>query len=721
MTPNSKPNSKDILIDLINLLRGKEERETVLAKVATKISHSSLEAQRRTSIRWKIILPVISGLGLVTILMFALFLNINFLSHEPCSPQDVVGMNATGPTVDIVVSPETNLAYAAYPDSNVILAISCNKEKLTVTPISIDGQVVKLDVDPTTNKIYAVTMNNSISVIDSNNYLDPSIINETYSEYRNGSFDDIIYDTPEFKPRILQKADVIPSTIDLNTNGTLKSTKTDKIYVADNNSGIIHVKSPNGDIIKNITGLGKSPFPFSLIENPNTNKIYVINPTSPKVSVIDGKTDKLKNIPVGIRPIDIAIDYSNNNTYIANQGSGTISVIDGNKDQVVQVIPIGGSNNRLLSIAVDSKTHMLYLGFWHGDGTGSVSIRKPALYNDDNYIQVSQSPFDMDFNPNTSKLYVVELNNKSIAVIDTNTDTLIRDISLGEPKFNNLPFNIAVNPNNNKIYVINPANNDSGIVSVINGKNDRILRDVSLPFPVYDIAIDPSSNKTYVIGGEKNQSYLSVIDSQSDIVLKSIPLSFTPSDIAVDSNTSNIYLTNNRDWSITMIEGKDNNKSKIIPLSIPPESIVIDSTIDRIYVTSYSKPSLSKQESFLDPKDIALPRLTQIQIINGSNNNIWWNNQSLKLDPRYGDMILSFNPKTHDLLTTSSTTNTIQSWNISQARDAMERPDGTLYGVKELSAGINYAQVALTSNGSKLYITNPAFNTIKVENISKSS
>ena len=90
---------------------------------------------------------------------------------------------------------------------------------------------------------------------------------------------------------------------------------------------------------------------------------------------------------------------------------------------------------------------------------------------------------------------------ESVAVIDTNTDTLTGDISLGDSKSNNLPFNIVVNPNSNKIYVanVNTGNNDSGIVSVISGKNDSILKDVSLPFPLFDIAIDPTLNKTYVV------------------------------------------------------------------------------------------------------------------------------------------------------------------------------------------------------------------------------
>ena len=174
-----------------------------------------------------------------------------------------------------------------------------------------------------------------------------------------------------------------------------------------------------------------------------------------------------------------------------------------------------------------------------------------------------------------------------------------------------------------------------------------------------------------------------MIDGQNDTVMNSISLPFAPSDIAVISNTSSIYLANNKDSSIIVMDGKgDNilsNKSKKIPLSIPPESIVVDSEINRIYITSFTRPSSSKQQSFLDPKDIVLPKLTQMQVINGSNNNVWWNNQTLKPDPRFGDMILSFNPGTHDLVATSPSTNTIQSWDINQAQNAIEISGGVFF------------------------------------------
>jgi hypothetical protein len=89
----------------------------------------------------------------------------------------------------------------------------------------------------------------------------------------------------------------------------------------------------------------------------------------------------------------------------------------------------------------------------------------------------------------------------------------------------------------------------------------------------------------------------------------------------------------------------------------------------------------------------------------------------LKLDPKYGDIILTFNPANHDLLATSLPTDTLLSWDIKEAENAIQRSDGNLYDVKEIAAGVDLSQVALNKKGDKIYIANPLLNTINVEKL----
>jgi YVTN family beta-propeller protein len=69
--------------------------------------------------------------------------------------------------------------------------------------------------------------------------------------------------------------------------------------------------------------------------NPDANKVYVANSGDISVSVINGTTDKVKNvIPVGKNPSAMAINRISNKVYVANGlDDNTVSVIDGNTDK----------------------------------------------------------------------------------------------------------------------------------------------------------------------------------------------------------------------------------------------------------------------------------------------------------------------------------------------------------------------------------------------------
>ena len=255
------------------------------------------------------------------------------------------------------------------------------------------------------------------------------------------------------------------------------------------------------------------------------------------------------------------------------------------------------------------------------------------------------------------------------------------------------------------------------IVSVIDSENDSILKNVSIPFQVSDMAVNPNNNKIYVVGGSNtnNYNYLSIIDGQNDTKLKNdIFIPFIPSDIAVNPYTNKIYLANNKDWSVTIINDKGDNAT--IKLSIPPESLVVDPNpeINRIYVTSYTKPTSSKDENSFDPIALAYPRLTQIQMINGSNDTLGWERKILSLDAKYGSLILTINPDNHDFLATSLSTDTILSWDDNKNEKAVA--SGRILPLQnQIPGGIDPSQFTINPKGDKLYIVNPTLNAIKVE------
>jgi YVTN family beta-propeller protein len=410
-------------------------------------------------------------------------------------------------------------------------------------------------------------------------------------------------------------------------------------------------------------------------------------------------------------PRDIFTD-DNGMIYVANIGSNAVSVINSTKDEVVKIIYLGAASGVISSVSADPETKMVYAGLSRDGMSGQILMINSTNPGYSNYIQVGPTPSDMVFNSDTSKIYVAKTVNGTVSVIDAKNNTRIKDISLGK-----LPSKIAINPNSNKIYV---ANLDSNQVSVINGTENKLLGDVSLPFNVADIAVNSKLNKIYAIGG--NNKTLSIIDGTSDEVVKNETLSVTPSAIEFNPKTNRTYIASYNNWSLISIDSSNDNvtNGKVIDLNIPPESITVDPITNTLYVSSYVREDILPGETTHKPPSAAFPQRTHVQIIDGNNDRVMFNNKALKLDPKYGEVILAADPNNGDIIAVPFSSNIVLSWNLEQAKRVMENPQlGGILNVKEIQAGTDPTQVAFDVHGGKIYIINYNLNAILVDELKK--
>src|SRR4051812_16369196 len=70
---------------------------------------------------------------------------------------------------------------------------------------------------------------------------------------------------------------------------------------------------------------------FGIAANPVTNRIYVANPGTSTVTVIDGATNAIIGKPVVVEKDaeGIGVNPVTNRVYVASSGSGSVTVIDG--------------------------------------------------------------------------------------------------------------------------------------------------------------------------------------------------------------------------------------------------------------------------------------------------------------------------------------------------------------------------------------------------------
>ena len=164
----------------------------------------------------------------------------------------------------------------------------------------------------------------------------------------------------------------------------------------------------------------------------------------------------------------ISINPSTNKIYVPYSRSNTVSVIDGNTNNVTQV-KVGLFPSQ---IAVNDKTDLVYIPtFRRLIGSVDVIDDHTVGYSNENIIDTilfeHKAPSAIAVNENRNKIYVAYGSSNIVSVIDGDSKNVTQVKVAGSQ-----PWAIAVNPNTNKIYVIDIFSN---IVSVIDGDSNNVV------------------------------------------------------------------------------------------------------------------------------------------------------------------------------------------------------------------------------------------------------
>src|SRR5579884_2701294 len=112
------------------------------------------------------------------------------------------------------------------------------------------------------------------------------------------------------------------------------------VYVANPNSGSVSVI--NGATNNVIASITVGSVPYGVAFDPSNGYVYVTNSNSGSVSVINGATNNvIASITVGYYPHGVAFDPSNGYVYVANPYSDSVSVINGATNNVIASITVG--------------------------------------------------------------------------------------------------------------------------------------------------------------------------------------------------------------------------------------------------------------------------------------------------------------------------------------------------------------------------------------------
>lgn len=196
-------------------------------------------------------------------------------------------------------------------------------------------------------------------------------------------------------------------------------------------------------------------------------------------------------------------------------------------------------------------------------------------------IPVGNNPQQIALNAITNRVYVSNLTDNTVSVIDGATNTVVDTISVGM-----VPEQIAVNAITNMIYV---ANVNSDNISVIDGSTDIVVATIPSAATVF-LAVNPVTNRLYA--DNQLAQTVSVFDGSTNnlVATIAIPGSGTiPEGMVVNPATNIVYLTVDSDQdnkNVTVISGTTNTILNTIPM---PNGAILgfmatDFQLSRVYL-----------------------------------------------------------------------------------------------------------------------------------------
>lgn len=222
-------------------------------------------------------------------------------------------------------------------------------------------------------------------------------------------------------------------------------------------------------------------------------------------------------------------------------------------------------------------------------------------------VTISGYPGEIAIDPNTSRIYVSDLFNNTLTVVDASTYAVIDTIVLPGTS----ESGVAVDMGNNMVYVpvsgctnevnvTNSCNSSGGSVLKggiveIDGNTDSIVGEI--PIGVDSLAIDPSTGMLYAVSW--NQSFdsnssasLLTIDERSGSVIANTSLGAFPLSVAVDAKTGMVYVSACERLTLAcvgaellFINGTSHDLQSVVPLGfdILNFNVVVDPTTNAVY------------------------------------------------------------------------------------------------------------------------------------------
>jgi YVTN family beta-propeller protein len=580
---------------------------------------------------------------------------LSVINTATCNAVITISCGQTPPTVQtgsgpvsLAVDQATDTIYVANANDNTVSVINgaiCNAKNSsgcgqTPPTVAVGSVPVALDVNQATDTVYVADWGNgtgtTVSVVNGAtcNGQDASGCGQTPASVTIGAGPDGI---------------LVDQATDTVYAATVAPDNTEAVWVINGATCNATTTSGCAQTPPSVsTGYGNPGYTVGMAIDHAAATLYVtdfngnfpqFNEPSP-VSMIDTATCNATvtsscgqtphEVVVGAGPTGISVDVATQTVYVSNNLDWTVSAVNAATCNAVTTAGCGKQPAGSMRtgrepgwVTVDPATGTVYtpnsadntVSVLNGTSCNAAVIAGCTAFPPT--VPVGSNPLGAAVNDATHTLYVTNLSDNTVSVINSSTcngtSTSGCRHSVATVTVGNTPILVAVNQATDTIYVANGADNT---VSVIDGKTcnasvttgcSQIPPTIAVPGGPGGVAVNQATDTVY-ISSTTGVGTVAVINGASCNATVTSGCGQTPpivttgygyiTDIAVDEATNTVYTSNGN--SVSVIDGKTCNGVTTTGCSQTPQtatvaalagSVAVDQHTDTVYVADTGTPS----------------------------------------------------------------------------------------------------------------------------------
>lgn len=319
-----------------------------------------------------------------------------------------------------------------------------------------------------------------------------------------------------------------------------------RLYVANQNSNSVSVVDAARNQVIATIPVGEHP--NDIVVNPLVQKAYVccspVSGGNGSVYIINTANNTvIDSPPVGQSPVRMVWDRTDNLIFVLNRLDPSLSVIDCNSNQVID-------QRRLIQVPEDilwnPVSNKIYVTSGYYMQPGRVFIINAATRESLAVVASGQDGYRLAFNPVQNRVYSGNRGNRSVTIIDGQTNSAIRTTFAPSE-----PWAMAWVPEPfNKLFV---GNYWTATTSVMRGNEVTFYHQFPGTTNPYFFAYNPRTLKLfcacYLVG---RVAVVDVRDGHED-VHDSITVGSGPAAIAIYQDSNRVFVANSWDSTLTVL------------------------------------------------------------------------------------------------------------------------------------------------------------------------